>query len=630
MDGSNFMEKRIDPLLRMTLTDLARTLSNDAHLEVDFAYHSYLDFAKRRLTISFYWDRLNDERKVDGMKTDVYLRAFGQVHFTHPQALDTCLEQAAHSRFPSFMKQLVALMEEFRVLLLSCQYRPGMTNPFENRNALLIRFYRERYHNHFSRSQWLDALFCALFLRLAGRPVGLVGPLAPYSETVKQMAMVLHSLDNTADCVECVAAFVTSLPDTLADMTATYFTIRSHGGQKRAESPFKEAHALTGEESPQSDKTNNETHEDKLPTWHEEQEQEGQNFLQFDLDKGEKTDLLGEGERKMEAGDQAFANVQGEGTSRSNDNNRFDESPSIKEKALENTPQSGNGVSQGINRGARAITAKVEQPSAEEKEMYAQMLRKVEPAVRSLKRSLEKWLELKQTAPRNDLHIGRLGKKLTRIVTDEAPRLFYKKQSEDKKYDASFSLLVDCSASMHDKMEEVQLGVTLFHESLRALGIPHAITGFWEDALSSDSEEQPNYFLRAIDFERSLLPGVGSHILQLEPQEDNRDGFAIRTAVEHFSRRPETHKWLLVFTDGEPSAYSYTDGGILDTYEAVREARKKGIHVVGVFLTGGGTTEDELETMKDIYGRESLIIPSVNDIPLYMTPMLRKLLMREI
>ena len=235
-------------------------------------------------------------------------------------------------------------------------------------------------------------------------------------------------------------------------------------------------------------------------------------------------------------------------------------------------------------------------------------------------------MELKQTAPKTDLHLGRLGKQLTRIVTDEAPRLFYKKHSKDKKYNAAFSLLVDCSASMQDKIEEVRLGVTLFHESLRALNIPHAITGFWEDALSSDSKEQLNYFLNAVEFEHSLLSSTGSHLLQLDPQEDNRDGFAIRTVVEHFRKRAETHKWLLVFTDGEPSAYGYTDGGIVDTHEAVRDARKKGIHVVGVFLTGGETKEDELVTMKDIYGRESLIIPNVSDIPLYITPMLRKLL----
>lgn len=628
MDGSNFMAKRIDPLLRMSLTDLARTLADNACLEVDFAYHSYFDYGNNRMTISFYWDRLRDMRKVDGMKTDVYLRAYAQVNFTDPMGLDACLKRALDVRYPSLLKQLTFLMEEFRIMRLACRRRPGMVLPFQNRIALLTRFYRDRFNYHSSRQEWLDALFCAIYLRLAGRPVGLNDPLAPLSDSLRQMTSVLESLESTGQVIALADGFVSSIPDTFSDMKASYYTTRGVETKDRMENPIKNANALAGEKTKEVDQ-NKETHDEQMPSWHQEQEQEGDNFLQFDLDEGSKTDLLGEGERKMESGDQAFASVQGEGAARDNNQSQFDESPSIQENMAKDSPQSGKGVNSGINRGAKAVDATVHKPSVVEKQAYDNMTRLVAPEVRSLKRSLEKWLEHKQTAPRGDLQNGRLGKKLTRIVTDEAPRLFYKKHSEDKKFDATFSLLVDCSASMHDKMEEVRHGVTLFHESLLALSIPHAVTGFWEDALSSDAEEQPNYFLKAIDFERSLLPAVGSHLLQLEPEEDNRDGFAIRHAVRELAKRPEAHKWLLVFTDGEPSAYAYTDGGIVDTHEAVQEVRKMGIHVIGVFLSGGETTEDELVTMKDIYGRERLIIPAVADIPLYITPMLRKLLINS-
>ncbi len=42
------------------------------------------------------------------------------------------------------------------------------------------------------------------------------------------------------------------------------------------------------------------------------------------------------------------------------------------------------------------------------------------------------------------------------------------------------------------------------------------------------------------------------------------------------STRQEKHKFLLVFSDGEPSAFGYDRNGILDTAEAVMEAEKKG------------------------------------------------------
>ncbi len=71
-------------------------------------------------------------------------------------------------------------------------------------------------------------------------------------------------------------------------------------------------------------------------------------------------------------------------------------------------------------------------------------------------------MEQKKIQPRSDLLIGRLNKKLLRYYTDEHPRLFYKKQNPSTEIDAAFSLLVDCSASMFDKMDETKRGIALF------------------------------------------------------------------------------------------------------------------------------------------------------------------------
>ncbi len=42
--------------------------------------------------------------------------------------------------------------------------------------------------------------------------------------------------------------------------------------------------------------------------------------------------------------------------------------------------------------------------------------------------------------------------------------------------------------------------------------------------------------------------------MALEPQDDNRDGVAIRVASERLMRRNQ-HQRLMVFSDGEPSAF---------------------------------------------------------------------------
>lgn len=46
-------------------------------------------------------------------------------------------------------------------------------------------------------------------------------------------------------------------------------------------------------------------------------------------------------------------------------------------------------------------------------------------------------------------------------------KLFYKKQDLSQSFDATFTLLIDASASIHDKMDETMKGVVLFHETLK-------------------------------------------------------------------------------------------------------------------------------------------------------------------
>ncbi|MDY0396126.1 hypothetical protein RWE15_19390 [Virgibacillus halophilus] len=118
--------------------------------------------------------------------------------------------------------------------------------------------------------------------------------------------------------------------------------------------------------------------------------------------------------------------------------------------------------------------------------------------------------------------------------------------------------------------------------------------------------------------------------MQLEPEEDNRDGFSIRVMAEKMLARREKHKFLLVFSDGEPAAAHYEQNGIVDTHVAVSEARKRGIEVVGMFLSDGVIDEREDKMMENIYGRERLMVPDVSELPELFTPILKKLLLRAI
>ncbi|MGW9607162.1 vWA domain-containing protein, partial [Heyndrickxia sporothermodurans] len=233
-------------------------------------------------------------------------------------------------------------------------------------------------------------------------------------------------------------------------------------------------------------------------------------------------------------------------------------------------------------------------------------------------------------APRNDLQFGRLSKKLLPYFTDTNPRLFYKKQEPTSEIDAAFALLVDCSASMYDKMEQTKLGITLFHEALKSVKVSHEVVGFWEDTSDATKEYQPNYFKPVIDFQTSLLGFSGPEIMQLKPEEDNRDGFAIRLMTNRLITRMEKQKFLLVFSDGEPAAFGYEQNGIVDTHEAVLQARKKGIEVFNIFLSNTDIEESQKKVLQDIYGNFSILVSNIAELPNVLFPILKKLLYKSI
>ena len=57
----------------------------------------------------------------------------------------------------------------------------------------------------------------------------------------------------------------------------------------------------------------------------------------------------------------------------------------------------------------------------------------------------------------------------------------------------------------------------------------------------------------------------------------------LEVASERLMRRNQHQRFLIVFSDGEPSAFNYSQDGIIDTYEAVEMSRKFGIEVFNVF-----------------------------------------------
>ena len=119
---------------------------------------------------------------------------------------------------------------------------------------------------------------------------------------------------------------------------------------------------------------------------------------------------------------------------------------------------------------------------------------------------------------------------------------------------------------------------------------------------------------------------VGMNILSMEAHEDNRDGFAVRWMGKRLENRPEAHKFLLVFSDGEPSAFGYAQNGIMDTAEAVVELERKHISVLHLFLNDTEATEEQLDLFRLIFGKKTAAAASLEKFSDETLRLLRKML----
>lgn len=633
-----FRETNFDTQLYLQLQDLASVLSEIPELKFDYAYGSAIDNEHYKITASANWGIGNPKAREAGFKTDILLRTVGTLHHSDIPAMQRFMEDMSESQLPKFAGQLFTLFENIRLEEIVKKQRPGTANLFAVRRNYLSRFFTQQLEANVTRSLSLDELYCLTFLLTQAKTPDPSFPAATERQAkqlkeLKPMIFQLFEAGSTHDIVRITEQIVFRLESDYTDMMHAYFVfpVANLAGytEQNAFDELTRTDPLANESLEEDvSEEDSETFEQQFSTWHGENENADrkQNFMQFELEQGTRSSLMGEGARETEEGDQAHVGIQG--TSGDSDQNDFSNMQAM-EKRQDSQHNESAGGSYGLeNQHAVKVIKNVEKPTEVDEELYRQYTDEIAPYQRRLSKTIEKMLEHKRQTPRGNLTSGRLSKNLIPAVTEDYPRLFYKKDEESKEMDAAFTLLVDCSASMMNKMEETKKSVILFHEVLKDLKIPHAIIGFWEEATGVKEQYQPNYFHKIHSFNHSLYENNGAGIMQLEAQEDNRDGYSIRVAAEELEVRSEKNRFLLVFSDGEPAASNYTENGIVDTNMAVSETRKKGIDVVGLFLAEGDISEQEDELMRNIYGRERVMVPSVAELPDHFAPLLKKLLLK--
>lgn len=573
------------------------------------------------ISISVFWRHREKEITHAGRLSDVYLLTAG--YWKHFSVIQWMLFREKYNIHPlrKFTEELLLMLEEFRLMDLVEKERPGTSYSFSIRRKLLLQFHRDQLASNFRNGFFADALLNQLFITLhegmfANKLVDWTLPI----NDIQMIAMYATDSKSTIDMIHIAERIVVMLENNIEnDLIHQYYAVGDSITSKSATFHYHDGmdNAEKGEEDVK------ETIEEIFRSWHRETENESGTHLEYELEHGRAG--KGSGSDAREGNENAEIQEIGFGRSMGDENQRNTR------EYTEETEMQSEQKKAGRNFGKEHLHVVYEEQYLESnidfstREKLVQWRVDQKPFVRSFVDEIKKRIELKEDDRRTRLIKGRLSTNLMTMVIDERPRPFYRKNTPSDKLDAVFGLLVDGSASMLDKLDETKKAVLLFHDVLRELSVHHEISSYYEDANNATKEFQPNVFGIMHTFD-DYRKDNGSTILSFETNEDNRDGFAIRWMTRRLLTRTEKHKFLLLFSDGEPSAFGYDRNGILDTHESVMEAEKRGVSIIHLFLASDEPTDDQRALFSMMFGNKSAASNSVENFSEQTLRILRKLL----
>lgn len=611
-----FNNETIDARQLMHYETIARAMTKDLGITINERKLIEFQPEEQTISISVFWRHRSDEVMRKGRLSDIYLLTEGYwKNFRIRAWLDYLKDR--EDNLSKLMDQLVFCLEEFRIMESIQKRRVGTKKIFNTRVETYLAFHKQQLNVNLQKGFLADAYISYLYISLYEGTINAKGPDS-FQQTNSMIQRVYDhkttndSIDLAYQLVNFLRGYITA--DSILQFYAilspnTIMTKKFHYHQGKKDS-------LKGEEDKKD------TIEEVFRSWHRENEQESGVHLQYELEHGR--DGKAEQNVNAEEGREGHEITEtGKGQS-SGDTN---ESPSGNQL----DDKQGSTKQAGKNFGFEHVNVIYEEKriesihSATTKYQLQTIRQEQAPYVKAFVQEMKKRMEQKKVDKRTNLSKGRLSTQMTSIWTEERPKPFYKKDAPSTQLNAVFGLLVDGSASMQDKMMETQKAVLLFHDVLRELKIAHEIVLHYEDAYEATETSQPNTF----EWVHRLEDGQkdsGQDILAMEAHEDNRDGFAIRWIGKRLETRPETHKFLLVFSDGEPSAFGYAQNGIMDTAEAVLEVERKQISILHLFLNDEEPTEEQINLFQLIFGKKTATASSMERFTDETLRLLRKML----
>ncbi|MBI5975453.1 vWA domain-containing protein [Staphylococcus canis] len=623
-----FNDEQLDAMKVMMLQDLARLLLKNKDVNVKIHKFPYYDAIDNELICSSFWAHRSETIEHTGLKTDVLLATYSYFHMD-PQIVNEVLANNESFKHQKLYFQLFKMIEEMRILNLISQDRPKTKPMIQLRKDTRLQYCETQIKVYQTKTLFTELLFLNLehsFLTENFFDVPQIySKLDDVLHLIYQYLPDSFTLTSSEDTMFLVQRIMFQVDDLLEeDMLNEYYHIPKHVYHALSDFTLDDIKRMDAANvDGQSDERDDEVETEEVMSKSADSETAGGAYLEAELHQGENSEVLSDNDtaREGDASDDMTDMMAKKGKGTSNDIKDNEEGGFL---GITSPLLSLKGINQYVD-----IKWEVPPILPEYIDTYQHVKNDVQFETKDLIQIIKKTIDREYQDIRHNLTKGRLQKNLINWFIDDQYKLFYKKADLSQTFDATFTLLIDVSASMHDKMDETIKGVILFHETLKALNVKHEILTFSEDAFDTDETYQPNIIEEIISYHRSTYKSDAPRIMALTPQDDNRDGVAIRVASDRLLKRPESQKFLIVFSDGEPSAFNYSQDGILDTYEAVEASRKLGIEIFNVFLSQDAITEAIEQTIHNIYGQYAIFVEGVEHLPSLLSPLLKKLLLKS-
>lgn len=175
------------------------------------------------------------------------------------------------------------------------------------------------------------------------------------------------------------------------------------------------------------------------------------------------------------------------------------------------------------------------------------------------------------------------------------------------------AVLVDESGSMYsdDRILYAKYAAVVLYDFCRSLGIPITIYGHTTSDMDVD-------LYSYVEFD-SIDDKDCYRLMDIKPRHSNRDGAALRYVAEHLAERTETHKLLIIISDGNPRAVGYSDTAAeADLRGIKKEYQKRGIVMFAAAIG------DDREYIERIYKDGFLDITNLDNLPKNMALLVKQ------